>query len=100
MEIKKITKAEYSRLRKELQMRGHPSARRRIKDQVSKALVVSNPKHTLFVLDDLSGIRNGAMICIVWESTILQITEYLIQLYQNKLCCKGCCQSPYDVTPL
>ena len=29
-----------------------------ISHQVSRALVVSNPKHTLFVLEDLIGIRN------------------------------------------
>ena len=53
-------------------MRQTPSSRRRIKaiggrenrwmqdinHQVSKALVENNPKHTLFVLEDLSGIRN------------------------------------------
>lgn len=31
-----------------------------INHQVSKALVESNPKHTLFVLEDLTGIRNAA----------------------------------------
>ena len=60
--------------RKELQMRQTPSSRRRLKaigqrenrwmqdvnHQVSKALVESNPKHTLFVLEDLSGVRNAA----------------------------------------
>ena len=69
----KQKRANYSKLRKELQMRRTPSARRRIKaigqrenrwmqdvnHQVSKALVESNPKHTLFVLEDLSGIRNA-----------------------------------------
>ena len=30
-----------------------------INHQVSKALVKNNPKHTLFVLEDLSGIRNA-----------------------------------------
>ena len=54
-------------------MRHTPSSRRRIKaigqrenrwmqdinHQVSKALVESNPKHTLFVLEDLTGIRNA-----------------------------------------
>ena len=63
----------YSKLRKELQMRHTPSARRRIKaigqrenrwmqdvnHCVSKALVENNPKHTLFVLEDLSGVRNA-----------------------------------------
>lgn len=69
----KQKRANYSKLRKELQMRHTPSSRRRIKaiggrenrwmqdinHQVSKALVTSNPKHTLFVLEDLSGIRNA-----------------------------------------
>ena len=69
----KQKRAHYSKLRKELQMRQTPSARRRLKavgqrenrwmqdvnHQVSKALVESNPKHTLFVLEDLSGVRNA-----------------------------------------
>ena len=68
----KQKRAHYSKLRKELQMRQTPSARRRllaigqrenrwmhdVNHQVSKALVESNPKHTLFVLEDLSGVRN------------------------------------------
>ena len=54
-------------------MRHTPSSRRRLKaigqrenrwmqdinHHVSKALVENNPKHTLFVLEDLSGIRNA-----------------------------------------
>ena len=69
----KQKRASYSKLRKELQMRQTPSSRRRlkaigqrenrwmqhVKHQVSKALVESNPKHTLFVLEDLSGVRNA-----------------------------------------
>lgn len=69
----KQKRANYSKLRKQLQMRQTASARRRIKaigqrenrwmqdvnHCVSKALVESNPKHTLFVLEDLSGIRNA-----------------------------------------
>ena len=69
----KQKRAHYSKLRKELQMRQTPSARRRLKaigsrenrwmqdvnHCVSKALVDYNPKHTLFVLEDLSGIRNA-----------------------------------------
>lgn len=69
----KQKRANYSKLRKELQMRQTPSARRRIRaigqrenrwmqdvnHCVSKALVEQNPKHTLFVLEDLSGIRNA-----------------------------------------
>jgi IS605 OrfB family transposase len=67
----KQKRATYSKLRKELQMRHTPSARHRLKaigqrenrwmqdvnHCVSKALVESNPKHTLFVLEDLTGIR-------------------------------------------
>lgn len=69
----KQKRAHYAKLRKQLQMRQTPSARRRLKaigqqenrwmqdvnHQVSKALVENNPKHTLFVLEDLSGIRNA-----------------------------------------
>ena len=68
----KQKRANYSRLRKELQMRHTPSSRRRLKaigqrenrwmqdinHQVSKALAIGNPKHTLFALEDLTGIRN------------------------------------------
>ena len=68
----KQKRADYSRLRKELQMRHTPSSRRRLKaigqrenrwmqdinHQVSKALATGNPKHTLFVLEDLTGICN------------------------------------------
>lgn len=68
----KQKRANYSRIRKELQMRHTPSSRRRLKaigqrenrwmqdinHQVSKALATGNPKHTLFVLEDLTGIRN------------------------------------------
>ncbi|WP_347475628.1 transposase [Clostridium sp. SY8519] len=69
----KQRRTSYSKLRKELQMRQTPSARRRLKaigqrenrwmqdvnHCVSKALVESNPKHTLFVLEDLTGVRNA-----------------------------------------
>ncbi len=69
----KQKRAGYSKLRKVLQIRRTPSARRRMKaigqrenrwmqdvnHCVSKALVESNPKHTLFVLEDLSDVRNA-----------------------------------------
>lgn len=69
----KQKRAHYSKLRRELQMRQTPSSRRRIKaigsrenrwmqdinHQVSKALVKNNPNHTLFVLEDLFGIRKA-----------------------------------------
>ena len=68
----KQRRAHYKQLRKELQQRGTASARRRLKQigqrenrwmsdinhQVSKALVESNPSGTLFVLEDLSNVRN------------------------------------------
>lgn len=69
----KQKRAHYSKLRKELQMRQTPSARRRllsigqrenrwiqdVNHCVSKALVETNPKNTLFVLEDLSGVRSA-----------------------------------------
>ena len=69
----KQKRANYSKLRKELQMRRTPSSRRRIKaigqrenrwmqdvnHCISKALDDNKPKHTLFVLEDLSGVRNA-----------------------------------------
>ena len=69
----KNKKAQYKQVRKELQKRHTASARRRLKrigqrenrwmndvnHCVSKALVESNPQHTLFVLEDLTGIRSA-----------------------------------------
>ena len=69
----KQKRAKYKQLRKELQMRKTPSSRRRLKaigqrenrwmqdvnHCVSKALVEQNPKHTLFVLEDLSYVRSA-----------------------------------------
>ena len=69
----KQKRGHYKALRKQLQQVHTPSSRRRIKaigqrenrwmqdvnHCVSKALVENNPKHTLFVLEDLSGIRNA-----------------------------------------
>lgn len=68
----KQKRAKYKQLRKELQQRQTSSSKRRLKaigqrenrwmqdvnHCVSKALVENNPKHTLFVLEDLSGIRS------------------------------------------
>ena len=67
----KSRRAQFARTRKELQQRQTPSARRRLKaighrengwmrdvnHRVSKALVESNPQGTLFVLEDLTGVR-------------------------------------------
>lgn len=69
----KHKRAQYKELRTELQKRGTASARRRLKKIgkrenrwmndvnhcVSKALVTSNPSKTLFVLEDLTGIRGA-----------------------------------------
>ena len=69
----KQKRANYSKLRKQLQKRQTPSSRRRLKaigqrenrwmqdvnHCISKALVENNPKHTLFVLEDLRGVRNA-----------------------------------------
>lgn len=68
----KQKRAHYKQLRTGLQRRGTPSSRRRLKaigsrenrwmrnvnHQVSKALVEKYPEHTLFVLEDLTGIRS------------------------------------------
>ena len=69
----KNKRAHYKQLRRELQSKQTPSARRRLKaigqrenrwmrdvnHCVSKALVESSPEGTLFVLEDLKGIRNA-----------------------------------------
>ena len=68
----KKKRAHYKKLRQDLQKRKTPSARRRIRAMgqrenrwmndvnhcLSKALVCSNPEGTLFVLEDLTGIRS------------------------------------------
>ena len=69
----KQKRGHYKNLRKQLQQVGTPSSRRRLKaigqrenrwmqdvnHCVSKALVENNPEHTLFVLEDLSGVRSA-----------------------------------------
>ena len=69
----KQTRSKYKEVRRQLQSRQTPSSRRRLKaiggrenrwmndvnHQVSKTLVRSNPEHTLFVLEDLTGIRSA-----------------------------------------
>lgn len=69
----KHRRAKYSQTRRELQKRGTPAARRKLKAMgsrenrwmqdvnhcVSKALVKSHPAGTLFVLEDLTGIRHA-----------------------------------------
>ena len=69
----KQKRAQYAATRKQLQKRQTPSSRRRLKrigsrenrwmndinHCVSKALVKNNPERTLFVLEDLTGIRSA-----------------------------------------
>ena len=69
----KQKRAHYKALRKQLQQVGTPSSRRRIKaigqrenrwmndvnHCISKALVKSNPDGSLFVIEDLSGVRSA-----------------------------------------
>ena len=119
----KQKRANYSKLRKELQMRQTPSARRRMKaigsrenrwmqdvnHCVSKALVKNNPKHTLFVLEDLSGVRNatervktkGRYVSVSWafydlEQKLMykakqnQSTVIKVNPAYTSQCCPGC----------
>ena len=75
----KQKRAHYKQLRTQLQKVGTPSSRRRLKrigqrenrwvsdvnHRISKALVNSNPKKTLFVLEDLSNIRTATeQVCL------------------------------------
>lgn len=69
----KQKRGHYKKLCKQLQQVGTPSSRKRLRaigqrenrwmqdvnHCVSKALVESNPKHTLFVLEDLSSVRSA-----------------------------------------
>ena len=71
--VVKQKRGHYKALRKQLQQVGTPSSRRRLKaigqrenrwmsdvnHYITKALVESNPKGTLHVLEDLSGIRTA-----------------------------------------
>ncbi|MBQ8825081.1 MAG: transposase [Ruminococcus sp.] len=69
----KQKRGHYKNLRKQLQQVRTPSSRKRLKaigqrenrwmqdinHRVSKALVETNPEHTLFILEDLTGIRSA-----------------------------------------
>lgn len=71
--VVKQKRAHYKALRKQLQQVGTPSSRRRLKaigqrenrwmrdvnHCISKALVESNPDGSLFVIEDLSGVRSA-----------------------------------------
>ena len=69
----KVKRAHFKDTRKSLQEKGTPSARKKLREIgqrenryvndvnhcIAKALVTSNPEGTLFVLEDLSGIRGA-----------------------------------------
>lgn len=69
----KAKRGQYKTVRKELQIRQTSSSRKRIREigqrenryvadvnyQVTKALVIQYPEGTLFVLEDLTGVRNA-----------------------------------------
>lgn len=75
----KHKRGQYKALRKQLQIRQTSSARKRLRQigsrenryvtdvnhQVTKALVEKNPRGTLFVLEDLSGVRQATeKVCV------------------------------------
>ena len=88
--------AHYKELRTELQKRGTSSARRRLKKIgnrenrwmndvnhcLSKALVTSNPSKTLFVLEDLTGIR-GATEKVKRKDRYIQVSWSYYDLEQK-----------------
>lgn len=100
----KDKRAKYKRLRRDLQRKQTPSARRRLKcigqrenrwmadvnHQVSKALVDKYGKNTLFVIEDLTGVRNatekvfkkGRYESVSWS--FFQLRQKLE--YKSKLC--------------
>jgi IS605 OrfB family transposase len=103
----KHKKAKHKKVRQQLQKRGTPSARRRLKaigqrenrwmrdvnHCVSKALVNSQPANTLFVLEDLTGIRSATEMVKVkdravhvgWAFYQLRLMiEYKAQLAESK----------------
>lgn len=104
----KYKRAQYSKTRKELQQRKTASSRRRLKaigqrenrwmqdvnHQVSKALVETNPVGTLFVLEELTGIRHATervllknrYVSVSWAFFDLRKKlEYKAQLYGSKV---------------
>jgi len=106
----KQKRAKYKQLRKELQQRQTPSARRRLKaigqrenrwmqdvnHCVSKALVANSPKHTLFVLENLTGVRASTekvrrkdrYVSVSWAFYDLeQKIRYKAMLNESKVIC-------------
>ncbi|MEC1779014.1 transposase [Schinkia azotoformans] len=104
----KHKRGQYKALRKQLQRRQTPSARKRLKQigsrenryvidvnhQITKALVSKYPKGTLFVLEDLSGIRAATeKVCVQQRYVSVswafyqfrQFLEYKAQLYGHQV---------------
>ena len=104
----KQKRAHYKELRRELQRVHTPSSRRRIREIgqrenrwmqdvnhcVSKALVENNPSNTLFVLEDLTGIRSATekvrlkdrYTCVSWTFYDLeQKLIYKARLHKDKV---------------
>ena len=104
----KQKRGHYKKTRKQLQQRKTASARRRLKSIgsrenrwindvnhcISKALVDRNPKNTVFVLEDLTGIRNltekvrikDKYVSVSWAFYDLrQKLEYKTKMYDDKV---------------
>jgi IS605 OrfB family transposase len=104
----KTVRADYKATRKELQMLQTPSSRKRIKKMgqrenrymadvnhcITKALVTQYPKGTLFVLEDLTGVRNATekvrtkdrYVSVSWAFfQFRQMLEYKAELYGHKV---------------
>jgi IS605 OrfB family transposase len=104
----KNVRSQYKAGRKEMQQRRTPSARRRIKSTgqrenrymadvnhcITKALVTKYPKGTLFVLEELSGVRNATervrvdnrYVSVSWAFYQLrQMLTYKAELYGHKV---------------
>ena len=101
----KQRRAHYKNLRRDLQRVHTPSSRRRIKaigqrenrwmqdvnHCVSKALVENNPAHTLFVLEDLTGVRaatekvqiRNRYTCVSWSFYDLE-QKLIYKAHQHK----------------
>ena len=108
-------------MRKELQKKQTSSARKRLKEIgqrenrymtdvnhcITKALVTKYPRGTLFVLEDLTGVRNATekvrirnrYVSVSWAFyQFRQMLEYKAELYGHKVifCCKNCSYKSND----
>ena len=104
----KHARGRYKATRKELQQRQTPSSRKRLREIgqrenrymadvnhcITKALVTKYPKGTLFVLEDLSGVRNATekvrvknrYVSVSWAFfQFRQMLEYKAKLHGHKV---------------